>query len=112
MTIGGKTFDFLSGAEMVSPPAIDARDSMIASWMTRLPDVFAVISRPSRIDTPDEISVPRVRVKRDTADLRTTSPRIGRRSSSLSTAIVPAGVFFHDAKTRPPTTPAMIMAHQ
>src|SRR4051812_21414755 len=112
MTIGGKTALFLSGAEMVSPPAIDARDSMMASWMTRLPDVFAVISRPSRIDTPDEISVPRVRVKRDTADLRTTSPRMGVLSRILSTAMVPAGVFFHDMKTRKPTTPPMINAHQ
>ena len=50
ITIGGNTFDFSSGAAMVSPPAIDARDSMIASWMTRLPAVLAVISRPSRID--------------------------------------------------------------
>ena len=37
--------------------------------MTRLPDVLAVISRPSKIETPDEISVPSVRVKRDTANL-------------------------------------------
>jgi hypothetical protein len=38
--------------------------------MTRLPAVFAVISRPSRMLTPDEISVPNVRVKRETADFR------------------------------------------
>ncbi len=29
--MGGKTFDFWSGAAMVSPPAIEERDSMMAS---------------------------------------------------------------------------------
>ena len=52
--------------------------------MTRLPAVLAVISSPSRIDTPDEISVPSVRVKRDTADLRSTSPSTGTLSSKPS----------------------------
>ena len=50
---------------------------MTASWMTVLPAVLAVISRPSRIDTPEEISVPSVRVKRDTADFRSMSPSTG-----------------------------------
>ena len=35
--------------------------------MTRLPAVLAVMSRASRIGTPLEIIVPRVRVKRATA---------------------------------------------
>ena len=65
---------------------------MIASWMTRLPAVFAVISRPSRIDTPEPISVPSVRVKRDTADLRSTSPSTGTFSSIRSIASLPSGV--------------------
>src|SRR5215213_9190804 len=112
MTIGGNTFDFFNGAEMVSPPAIDALDSMIASWMTRLPDVFAVISRPSRIDTPDEISVPRVLVKRLTADFLTTSPSTGILRRSLSTAMVPLAVLCQAVNTLKPTTPAMIIAHQ
>ena len=80
MTIGGNTLDRCSGAAMVSPPAIDWRDSMTALWITMLPAVRAVISRPSRIDTPEEISVPRVRVNRDTADFRSTSPSTGNRS--------------------------------
>ena len=92
MTIGGKTWDFFSGAEIVSPPAIDARDSMIASWITRLPEVFAVISRPSRMLTPDAISVPRVRVKRDTADFRSTSPSTGIRSIKRSMVSLPPSV--------------------
>ena len=77
---------------MVSPPAIDARDSITASWMTRLPAVLAVISRPSRMLTPDEISVPSVRVKRDTADLRTTSPSTGALSIRPSMVFWPAVV--------------------
>ena len=92
MTIGGNTFDFWSGPAIVSPPAIDARDSITALWITMFPAVRAVISRPSRIDTPDEMRVPSVRVKRDTADLRITSPSTGRRSSSLSICNRPGAV--------------------
>src|SRR5437763_5558735 len=107
MTIGGNTPDFFSGAEIVSPPAIDARDSMIASCTTRLPDVFAVISRPSRIDTPDEIIVPSVRVKRDTADFRITSPSTGTLSiiwSTLSAPFVVALYFLNALKPKNTTT--------
>src|SRR2546426_2443387 len=78
--MGGNTLDFCSGPAMVSPPAMDARDSITALWITMLPAVRAVISRPSRIDTPDEMRVPSVRVKRDTAALRSTSPSTGVRS--------------------------------
>src|SRR5438552_13849099 len=53
ITIGGNTLDLASGAEIVSPPAIEARDSITALWITMLPAVRAVISRPSRMDTPD-----------------------------------------------------------
>ncbi len=77
---------------MVSPPAIECREDMIASWMTRFPAVRAVISRPSRIETPEDTRVPRVRVKRDTADLRSRSPRTGDRSSAPSTTFRPSGV--------------------
>jgi len=90
--MGGNTLDRSSGAAMVSPPAIEARDSMTASCTTRLPAVLAVISRPSRMLTPDEISVPSVRVKRDTADLRTTSPSTGAFSIRLSMVFWPAVV--------------------
>ena len=91
MTIGGKTFDFCSGCAMVSPPAIEERDCMIASWMTRLPAVLAVISRPSRMLTPELIRVPSVRVKRDTADLRSTSPSTGIFSMRRSITSFPFG---------------------
>src|SRR3982750_4561690 len=63
---------------MVSPPAIDERDIMIASEITRLPAVLAVISSPSRMLTPELISVPSVRVNRDRPALRNTHPRAAR----------------------------------
>src|SRR5260370_32581735 len=110
ITIGGNTFDLASGAAIVSPPAIEARDSMTALWITMFPAVRAVISRPSRIDTPDEIRVPSVRVKRDTAALRSTSPRMGVLRSSESICSRPGAVLYqhHTALTRarasaPPT---------
>ncbi len=62
---------------MVSPPAMEARESITASWMTRFPAVFAVISSPSRMETPEETRVPRVRVNRATAAFRWRSPKIG-----------------------------------
>ena len=44
---------------------------------TTLPAVLATMSSASRIGTPEESSVPIVRVKRATAILRMTSPMIG-----------------------------------
>src|SRR5437660_166820 len=92
ITIGGNTLDLASGWAIVSPPAIDARDSITALWITILPAVRAVISRPSRIDTPEEISVPSVRVKRDTADVRSTSPSTGSRISMRAISSRPRAV--------------------
>src|SRR2546430_11191926 len=112
MTIGGKTFDCCSGAAIVSPPAIDARDSMTALWITMLPAVRAVISRPSRIETPDEISVPSVRVKRETADLRSRSPSTGSLSSSLSILSFPDGVLLYRLMANTPKTEMAMIAHQ
>ena len=92
--MGGNTPDSLSGPDIVSPPAIEAREFMTASWMTRFPAVFAVISRPSKIDTPDDTNVPSVRVKRATAAFRCRSPRIGKTSISLSMASRPPSVLY------------------
>jgi hypothetical protein len=58
-----------------------------------LPEVRAVIWSPSRIDTPEETSVPSVRVKRDTADLRSSSPSTGIRSISRSITSCPLSVW-------------------
>ena len=49
----------------------------MASSMMALPAVLAVMSRPSRIGTPDAISVDSVRQKRATAILRRIGPSIG-----------------------------------
>src|SRR5213080_4282425 len=92
ISMGGNTFDLASGAAMVSPPAIEARDSITALWITMLPAVRAVISRPSRIDTPEEIRVPSVRVKRETAALRSTSPSTGIFRSIVSICSRPGAV--------------------
>ena len=45
--------------------------------MMALPAVRAVMSRPSRIGTPEDSSVDSVRQKRATATLRRMLPRIG-----------------------------------
>ena len=54
-----------------------ARVRISARSRTMLPDVFAQISRPSRIGTPLEIMVPRVRVNRATATFRNSEPKTG-----------------------------------
>ena len=60
--------------------------------MMALPAVLAVISRPSRIGTPDVISVDSVRQNRATAILRMMSPRIGSFSTMPSTTRRPRSV--------------------
>ena len=60
------------------------RVAMIASSTIALPEVRAVISSASRIGTPEDTSVPRVRQKRATAILRRTEPSTGMRSIAPS----------------------------
>ena len=55
---------------------------------TALPEVRAVMSKPSRIGTPLEISVPSVRVKRATAILRISIPISGSFNRMVSIAYV------------------------
>src|SRR6266498_3363412 len=52
--------------------------------MVLLPADFATICRASRIGTPEESIVPRVRVKRATATLRTSEPKSGTLSVNAS----------------------------
>ena len=85
---------------------------MTALWITMLPAVRAVISRPSRIETPDEISVPSVRVKRETADLRSRSPSTGSFSNSLSMLSFPDGVLLYRLMANTPKTERPMIAHQ
>ena len=68
------------------------RVTMMASSTTALPAVFAVISRPSRIGTPELMSVERVRQKRATAILRMMFPSTGIFSVVASTTRRPFGV--------------------
>ena len=74
----GKTSESLRGSTRVLPPSTLLRVSMMASSTMALPAVRAVMSRLSRIGTPEEVSVASVRQKRATAILRRMMPRIGR----------------------------------
>ena len=69
---------------MVRPSSMALRTFISASSSTALPEVRAVMLKPSRIGTPEVISVPRVRVKRATAILRSRIPRIGSFSNIQS----------------------------
>ena len=61
------------------------RVTITASSTIELPDVRAVISRPSRIGTPELISVDNVRQKRATAIFRRMRPSTGAFSIVAST---------------------------
>ena len=84
VTIGGKTAVSFSGTAIVSPRSMLFRVTMIASSTIALPAVFAVISRPSRIGTPELMSVDSVRQKRATAILRRMLPSTGSLREILS----------------------------
>ena len=81
-----------SGSAMVLPWLMLSRVAMTAFSTTRLPAVRAVISKPERIGTPLEMSVPSVRVKRATAPLRITVPSTGIFKSRRSMTRRPASV--------------------
>ena len=83
---------------------------MIALLMITLPAVLPTISRASRIGTPDDSRVPRVRVKRATAIFCITGPTSGILSMTRSIVILP--VLVRDQKRQPttkPTTTTMMM---
>ena len=63
----GKTLESFRGSTIVLPPSTLFRVSRIASSTIALPAVRAVMSRLSRIGTPEEVRVARVRQKRATA---------------------------------------------
>ena len=93
--MGGKTGELRSGSARVRPPLTAARACITAFSTTRLPAERAVIRSDSRMGTPDEISVPRVRVKRATATLRMSIPMIGTFSISASMAMLPRSVWLY-----------------
>src|SRR5438874_2380848 len=91
-TMGGKTLLSMSGSAIVCPLEMLCRAFMMACSTTLLPAVRAVMVSASRMGTPEETSVPRVRVKRATADFRMRGPKIGTRSRARSIATWPCSV--------------------
>ncbi len=77
---------------MVSPRSMRPRACFTAVSTTALPDVFAVMSRPARIGTPELIKVLRVRQNRATATFRRMGPTRGIRRRIESTRRRPSGV--------------------
>src|ERR1700693_3852409 len=63
VTMLGNTPHSLRGSTMVRPSSMAFRTFIRASSSTALPEVLAVIAKPSRIGTPEVISVPRVQVE-------------------------------------------------
>ena len=64
------------------------------------------------METPDEMSVPRVRVNRDTADLRSKSPSTGAFSIILSRKRCPPSVAYHFLRSHTKAKPPPPRAHQ
>jgi hypothetical protein len=62
---------------------------MMPCSMTQLPELLATISMASRMGTPDESSVPSVRVKRATAIFFIVGPITGSCSSELVDGAMP-----------------------
>src|SRR5205823_4942836 len=91
-TMGGNTLLSVSGSAIVRPLEMLVRAVKIAFSTTLLPAVRAVMLRASRIGTPDEMSVPSVRVKRATADFRMSAPKTGTLSIVRSIAKRPFSV--------------------
>ena len=92
VTMAGNTFVSFKGAEIVSPRSMLVRVTITASSTIELPEVFAVISRPSRIGTPELINVDNVRQNRATAIFRRMFPSTGAFSIAASTTRRPASV--------------------
>ena len=92
VTIFGKISPFESGSAIVLPPLMLSRAAMIASSITLLPDVLAVMLNPSRIGTPLVINVPSVLVNLATAVFRINSPTIGSLRNIRSMTNRPLGV--------------------
>ena len=91
-TMGGIRPVSMSGVDMSLPSEMRARTNMMPSCTTTLPAVLPTISMASRMGTPEESSVPMVRVKRATTVLRKTWPKMGSLSSIASQASRPLRV--------------------
>src|SRR5580700_6700105 len=84
-TIGGNTFAWRNGSEIVPPDLTERITSCIARSTTALPAVFPVISIAWRTGTPADVSEESVRDQRASDTFCTTSPIfIGIRSLNAS----------------------------
>ena len=97
---------------MVRPSSIALRTFNNASSNTAFPEVRAVIESPSRIGTPEVISVPNVLVKRATAILRSKFPITGIFSKMLSVMYLPFGSFRICLMPKNVATSPRIATHQ
>ena len=88
-TMGGNTRLPRSGSESVRPDVTAVRACITSRSTTRLPAERAVIRSPSRMGTPEEISVPSVRVKRATETFRISMPMTGTLSRKASITLLP-----------------------
>src|SRR5256886_17295132 len=91
ITMGGNTLDLASGAEIVSPPAIDARDSITALWITMLPAGRAGLFRPSGIGTPEGDCGPGARGEGGTAGFWWRWARTGGVDNNFCGISLPGG---------------------
>ena len=68
--------------------------------MTTLSSVSRVIVMDCRIGTPEAISVPKVRAKRETETICTNVPTFGRRKIILSKVALPFSEPSHDFRPK------------
>ena len=92
-TIGGNTPEEASGSVIDSPSFTASCTVWIALRTTRLPVVSRTITSAWRIGTPEESSVPSVRVNCEMAVRRTRVPITGMFILNLSSWYAPNGVF-------------------
>ncbi len=92
ITTGGNRPLRRSGSAMGSPSRTFSRARCTALASTVFPITLFTISSAVSAGTPLSSSVPSVRVKRDTAIILISPPKIGMRKSQPSSASLPAGV--------------------
>ena len=105
VTMPGNTSASFKGSVSDLPSSSDFLTCCKAFSTTALPAVLAVMSRPSRMGTPLEISVPSVRVKRATAIFLIRMPTIGSFRTMVSSMNRPCRVPYHTFK--PKSAPTM-----
>src|SRR6266516_1708669 len=105
VTMPGNTSASFKGSVSDLPSSSDFLTCCKAFSTTALPAVLAVMSRPSRMGTPLEISVPSVRVKRATPIFLIRMPTIGSFRTMVSSMNRPCRVPYQIFK--PKSAPTM-----